>query len=48
MKKGRLDAASYSLVLSVMTQLNKVGAQLAANPKVSAITDVTGKAGVKP
>ena len=41
LKKGQLTAAAYASVLSVMTQLNRIGA-IAANPDVHAMTDVTG------
>lgn len=42
LKKGKLTPDGYSSVLQVMTQLNKVGATLATNPDVHAMTDVTG------
>ncbi|MBD2778871.1 selenide, water dikinase SelD [Iningainema tapete] len=42
LKKGKLTPDGYSSVLKVMTQLNKVGATLATNPDVHAMTDVTG------
>ncbi len=42
LKKGQLTSAAYASVLSVMTQLNQIGAKLAANPDVHAMTDVTG------
>jgi len=42
LKKGQLTADAYVEVLKVMTQLNRVGATLAANPDVHAMTDVTG------
>jgi selenide,water dikinase len=42
LKKGQLTPDAYSSVLKVMTQLNKIGATLASNPDVHAMTDVTG------
>jgi len=42
LKKGKLSDAGYRRVLGVMTQLNRVGSALAANPAVHAMTDVTG------
>ena len=42
LKKGQLTPDAYQSVLKVMTQLNRVGATLATNPDVHAITDVTG------
>jgi len=41
-KKGLLASAHRSIVLQNMLKLNKVGAELAENPKVHAMTDVTG------
>lgn len=42
LKKGQLTPDAYASVLAVMTQLNRVGAKLAASPDVHAMTDVTG------
>ncbi|MFS8910517.1 selenide, water dikinase SelD [Synechococcus sp. H60.3] len=42
LKKGQLSAAGYPEVLQVMTQLNRIGPQLARRPQVHALTDVTG------
>ncbi len=42
LKKGQLTPDAYQSVLKVMTQLNRVGATLATNPDVHAMTDVTG------
>ncbi|MEN9223520.1 MAG: selenide, water dikinase SelD [Thermostichus sp. BF3_bins_97] len=42
LKKGQLSAAGYGEVLQVMTQLNCIGSQLAQQPPVHAMTDVTG------
>lgn len=42
LKKGRLTADAYTEVLTVMTQLNRIGASLGHNPGVHAMTDVTG------
>jgi len=42
LKKGKLTPDAYKSVLQVMTQLNRVGATLATNPDVHAMTDVTG------
>lgn len=42
LKKGQLSAAGYAEVLQVMTQLNRIGSQLARRPQVHAMTDVTG------
>jgi selenide,water dikinase len=42
LKKGQLSAEAYAEVLGVMTQLNQVGASLATNPDLHAMTDVTG------
>jgi selenide, water dikinase len=41
-KKGALAAAAYDEMTASMTQLNRIGADLAKNPAVHAITDVTG------
>ncbi|OLP15548.1 selenide, water dikinase SelD [Leptolyngbya sp. 'hensonii'] len=42
LKKEKLSPEAYREVLTVMTQLNRVGIQLGANPMVHAMTDVTG------
>ena len=42
LKKGQLTPDAYESVLKVMTQLNRVGATLATNPDVHAMTDITG------
>jgi selenide,water dikinase len=42
LKKGKLSDAGYKQVLQVMTQLNRIGSQLAQRPQVHAMTDVTG------
>ncbi len=42
LKKGKLDDAGYRQMLDTATQLNLVGAALAAMPGVHAMTDVTG------
>lgn len=41
-KKGQLSEAGYAEVLATMTQLNRVGSQLAGLDPVQAMTDVTG------
>jgi selenide, water dikinase len=41
-KKGALPAEAYCEMIEVMTRLNVVGADLAQNPAVHAMTDVTG------
>jgi selenide, water dikinase len=41
-KKDALTAEDYSAMVSTMTTLNKIGAELAKNPAVHAMTDVTG------
>ncbi|TPE47564.1 selenide, water dikinase SelD [Amaricoccus solimangrovi] len=41
-RKGALDAAGYAEMLASTTLLNRVGADLAADPEVRGITDVTG------
>lgn len=41
-KSERLSAAGYDEMVATTTLLNKVGTELAANPDVHAITDVTG------
>jgi selenide,water dikinase len=42
LKKTRLSGAAYAEMLASTTQLNRIGAQLAKDPAVHAITDVTG------
>jgi selenide,water dikinase len=42
LKKGALDDASYAEMVASTTLLNRVGADLAKDPAVHAITDVTG------
>ncbi|PXW98053.1 selenophosphate synthase [Sphaerotilus hippei] len=42
LKKGRLDAAGYELMIATTTRLNTPGPDLAALPGVHAMTDVTG------
>ncbi|CAD5373646.1 Selenide, water dikinase [Rubrivivax sp. A210] len=42
LKKGRLDAAGYDLMIASTTQLNTAGPDLAELPGVHALTDVTG------
>jgi selenide,water dikinase len=42
LKKGKLDAAGYSMLVKTTTQLNKPGIAFAAMPGVHALTDVTG------
>lgn len=42
LKSGRLSEEAYGEVLGVMTQLNRIGASLAGNPHLHAMTDVTG------
>jgi selenide,water dikinase len=42
MKKGVLDAEGYRQLIDTTTQLNRVGAELAARDGVHALTDVTG------
>jgi selenide, water dikinase len=41
-KKGALSSAAYAEMVASMTQLNRVGAELAKDPAVHAVTDVTG------
>jgi len=41
-KKGALPPAGYTEMIATTTQLNRIGAQLAQDPDVHAITDVTG------
>jgi selenide,water dikinase len=41
-KKGELDAAGYSEMISSTTLLNRIGPELSLDPDVHAITDVTG------
>ena len=40
-KKGALDAAGYAEMIASTTLLNRIGTELAADPAVHAITDVT-------
>ncbi|MDR2613982.1 MAG: selenide, water dikinase SelD, partial [Candidatus Accumulibacter sp.] len=42
MKKGVLDADAYRQLIDTATQLNAIGAELAALDSVHALTDVTG------
>jgi selenide,water dikinase len=42
LKKGVLNPAAYTEMIATTTLLNKVGADLAQDPAVHAITDVTG------
>lgn len=42
LKKNRLDAAGYRVMIETTTRLNRPGAALAAMDEVHAITDVTG------
>lgn len=42
LKSGSLDDNGYQTMLRTTTQLNRIGAQLAANDAVHAMTDVTG------
>lgn len=41
-KKGALDGAGYAEMIASTTLLNRIGTELAADPAVHAITDVTG------
>jgi selenide,water dikinase len=41
-KKDALTPADYTAMVATMTTLNKIGADLAKNPAVHAMTDVTG------
>lgn len=41
-KKGLLSAAAYNEMIEITTMLNQVGAELAKDPAVHAMTDVTG------
>jgi selenide,water dikinase len=41
-KKGVLPSAGYAEMIATTTLLNRVGAELAKNPAIHAITDVTG------
>ena len=41
-KKGALDGAGYAEMIATTTLLNRIGADLAADPDIHAITDVTG------
>lgn len=42
LKKGALDGADYAEMLASTTLLNRIGADLADDPAVHAVTDVTG------
>lgn len=42
LKRGELDTAGYADMIASTTQLNDVGIELARNPGVHALTDVTG------
>jgi selenide, water dikinase len=42
LKRGELSAEHYAAMIATTTQLNRVGAALAARPEVHALTDVTG------
>ncbi|GFR51381.1 hypothetical protein Agub_g13810, partial [Astrephomene gubernaculifera] len=42
LKKGRLDRQGYEEVLATMTRLNTLGLRVATDPRVHAMTDVTG------
>jgi selenide,water dikinase len=42
LKKGRVAPEEYTQMLAVTTQLNRAGQELAAEPGVHAMTDVTG------
>lgn len=42
LKKGELDSAGYAEMIGTTTLLNRIGAELARDPDVHAITDVTG------
>ena len=42
LKQGRLGAPEYEAMIASTTQLNAVGAELAQQPSVHAVTDVTG------
>ncbi|WP_407051500.1 selenide, water dikinase SelD [Methyloraptor flagellatus] len=42
LKKGALDGDAYAEMVASTTLLNKIGADLAKNPAVHAMTDVTG------
>lgn len=41
-KKDALSATDYADMIATMTRLNRIGAELAKNPDVHAMTDVTG------
>jgi selenide,water dikinase len=41
-KRGLLSATAYSEMIEITTKLNQVGAELAKDPAVHAMTDVTG------
>jgi selenide, water dikinase len=42
LKKGALEPQAYAEMIASMTKLNSIGAELARDPAVHAITDVTG------
>jgi selenide,water dikinase len=42
LKKGALGPQAYAEMISSMTKLNSIGAELARDPAVHAVTDVTG------
>jgi selenide,water dikinase len=42
LKRGELDGGGYAEMVASTTQLNRIGATLAADPAVHAVTDVTG------
>jgi selenide,water dikinase len=42
LKKGELSGAAYTEMIASTTLLNRIGAELAKDPEVHAITDVTG------
>ncbi|RIK99577.1 MAG: selenide, water dikinase SelD [Proteobacteria bacterium] len=42
LKRGELDGDGYAEMVASTTQLNRVGAELSADPAVHAVTDVTG------
>ena len=42
LKKGALGSQAYAEMIASMTKLNSIGAELARDPAVHAITDVTG------
>ena len=42
LKKGELDSAGYAEMIATTTLLNRIGSELAKDPDVHALTDVTG------